>query len=97
MELSLGQKIKEIRIHYKLSPADFAKKLGFSERACSSYEYDERKPPYEFYFNMHTVYNVNLNWLIANQGDKFILPKYEDIEEDLTQKVESILRKYELI
>lgn len=94
---TLGQKIKKIRMYYKETPENFARKLGVSPRTYSSYEYDERKPPVEFYFNMHTVYDVNLNWLIANDGDMLIMPEYEKIEDSLTLRVENILRKNGLL
>jgi len=69
---TLGQKLKEIRTHFNMSISEFAKNLGTSARAYTSYEYDERKPSYEFYFNLRSVFSVNLNWLIANEGSMFI-------------------------
>ncbi|MBO7211133.1 MAG: helix-turn-helix transcriptional regulator [Methanobrevibacter sp.] len=95
--ITLGQKLKAIRTHYKLSIAEFAEKLGVNSRSYSSYEYDERKPPFELLFNLFTVCNVNLNWLIADDGDMFVIPEFEKSEEYLTQKVEEILKKNGLI
>lgn len=94
---TLGQRIKGIRAHYNLSQEAFAAKIGCTGRALSSYEYDERSPSVEFLFNMYTVYDVNLNWLITGQGDRFLVPKFEQVEDELTQKVEDILRKKGLI
>ena len=97
MVSTVGQNLKKVRNHYNLSIEKFSEKLGLSPRAYSSYEYDERKPTYEVYFNLRTVYDVNLNWLIANDGDMLMLPDYEKIEDQLTLKVEEILRKNGLI
>lgn len=97
MEITIGQKLKIVRNYYNLGVEEFSKQLGFSARAYTSYEYDERKPNYEFYFNIRKVFDVNLNWLIADDGDMLLLPAYEKIEDELTQKVEDILRKYGLI
>ena len=97
MVSTLGQKLKEIRTIKKLSIEEFAKKLGTSPRAYTSYEYDERKPSFEVCFNLRTVFDVNLNWLIADDGEMFLLPSYDKIEDELTQKVENILRKNGLI
>ena len=97
MAKTIGKNLKEVRNYYKLSIDEFAKKLNISSRAYSSYEYDERKPTYELYFNIRTVFDVNLNWLIANDGDMLMLPSYEQVEDKLTQKVENILRKNGLI
>lgn len=94
---SLGQKLKAVRGHYNLSSDEFATKLHLSQRTYNSYEYDERKPPIEFFFNMHFVYNVNLNWLIADDGDMLVIPKFEDVEDEFTQKVELILKQNGLI
>ena len=95
--LTIGQKLKSVRNHYRLNMTEFAEKLAINPRAYSSYEYDERKPPIELLFNLFTVYDVNLNWLIADDGDMFILPEFEKVEDKLTQKVEDILRKNGLI
>ena len=95
--LSIGQKLKAVRTHYNLNITEFSEKLGISSRSYSSYEYDERKPSVELLHNLFTVCDVNLNWLIADDGDMFILPEFEKVEDDLTQKVEDILRKNGLI
>ena len=94
---TLGQKLKEIRTELRLSVEELSQKLDITTRAYSSYERDERKPPIELLHNLYYVCNVNLNWLIANEGDKFVMPKYNDVKDVLTQKVEDVLRQYKLI
>ena len=94
---TLGQKLKDVRMHYNLSADEFARKINLSTRTYNSYEYDERKPPVEFFFNLYNVYDVNLNWIIADDGDMFLMPKFEECEDEFTQKVENILRQKGLI
>ena len=95
--MSVGQKLKAVRTYYKLNIAEFAEKIGVSSRTYSSYEYDERKPPIDLLFNLFTVLNVNLNWFVADDGDMFVIPDFEKSEDELTRKVEEILKRNGLI
>lgn len=68
-----SEKLKEIRKTLKLSQEEMALQTGTSYRAYSSYERGDRKPSFEFLEQLVLQFDVNLNSLIANKGDLFIL------------------------
>lgn len=68
-----SEKLKEIRKTLKLSQEEMAIQTGTSYRAYSSYERGDRKPSFEFLEQLVLQFDVNLNSLIANKGDLFIL------------------------
>ena len=74
---NLGNRVKFIRTYYNLSQRAFAEKLGFSSANVVNYwEKGRTFPSPEAFFKMYEVFNVNLNWLIAGEGEPFL-------EEDL--------------
>ena len=36
--------------------------------------------------------NVNLNWLIAGQGEMFNAPKFEDVRGEILNEVDKLLK-----
>ena len=46
--------------------------ISVSYRAYSSYERGDRKPSFELLEKLVEKFNVNLNWLIAGNGNTFI-------------------------
>lgn len=66
---TIGQRLKQLRMYLGLNPEQIADNLAISVRSYTSYEYDERKPSVETFFNLYTVFDVNLNWLITGQGE----------------------------
>lgn len=65
-------KLNTLRKELRLSQSEFAEKLGVSYRAYTSYERGDRGMPIEFLSSLVNLYSVNLNWLIANNGEMFI-------------------------
>lgn len=94
---TIGTKIKFIRQEKRLTQDGLGKELGFSKQIVSNYENDLSKPSYDFLYQLNQTYNVNLNWLIADNGQPFNPPKFEDVQDELEQKVEQLLKKHNLI
>ena len=79
-----------------LSVRKFAEMLDIPERTLSGYERSERTPTAPLFIKLHNICNVNLNWFVSGEGNMF--NSEEDVSEDvLTQKVEAILKKNNLI
>lgn len=91
------QKLQQIRKELKLSQEEISSQIGISYRAYTSYERGDRKPSLEFLEKIATKYFVNLNWLIANQGEMFIQNKPSATDSELEQKVVEVMKKYGVI
>lgn len=89
-----GKKLKEIRKHLSATQEEMAKLMDLSPRTYVSYERDENNPPYSMLVNLCKKYNVNLNWFIADVGESFNAPEYEDVKEEVLNEVDRILIKY---
>ena len=94
---TIGQKIKFIRHEKRLTQEGLGKELGLTKQAISNYENELSKPSFDFLIKLHDVCNVNLNWFIAGVGQPFNAPQLEDVQDELTLKVEELLRKHKLI
>jgi len=78
--MSVSQRILEIRKDTKLSQSDFGASLGeFKQSDITNIERDVVSPSVIFLRALHNIYSVNLNWLIAGSGKKYIEPDFPNI------------------
>lgn len=99
-----SEKLKEIRKKLKLSQEELATQTGTSYRAYTSYERGDRKPSLEFLEKIATLFDVNLNWLLANIGEVFIGQNNKqentstgDLKKDILLDVRKMLIKEGII
>lgn len=92
-----GKKLKQIRKELKLTQAEMAASIDVSYRNYAAYERDENRPTLFMLETLSKIHNVNLNWFIADIGNLFNTPPIEQVEDQLTLKVESILRSKGII
>ena len=90
---TIGTKIKYIRQERRLTQDKLGKELGFSKQIVSNYENDLSKPSYDFLSKLNQIYNVNLNWLIADVGEPFNIPPFEEVEDEFTARVRKIIQE----
>ena len=92
-----SQRLKTVRKSLKLTQAEMAASIDVSYRNYAAYERGENKPTYIMLETLCKIHNVNLNWFLAGIGEMFIPKKLEQVEDELTLKVESILRNKGII
>lgn len=92
-----GNKLKNIRKHFKLTQEEMAARLGIAVRSYAAYEREENNPPYSMLVLLCKEHNINLNWFVADIGEMFNAPKFEDVQDEITLKVENILKAKGLI
>ena len=92
-----GMRIKKIRQALNLSQDDFGAIFEISKQFVSLLEKDKTFLNNEKLVKLLLDYNVNINYLLGGIGSMFNPPQFEQIKDDLTQKVENILRKKGLI
>ena len=93
----IHKRLQDLRKTLNLSKEQLSTNCDLTVRTYSSYETGERKLTIDFIRKLSDLYNVNLNWLISAKGEMFNTPPFEQEEDRLTQKVEAVLKKYNLI
>ena len=73
--MSIGKRVKELKLVLKVTSAEMAKKLNIPTRTIGSYERDEAQPGPKFLNALITEYGVNINWLLTGVGEMFISKK----------------------
>lgn len=94
---SIGVRLKKIRTEKHLTQEALGKIIGVSKQAVANVESSHSNPSVEFMSKLFDNLDVNLNWFICGSGQIFNAPKFEQVEGNLTQMVEDILRKNNLI
>ena len=89
-----GQKLKNLRKQMNTTQEDMAELLKIPMRTYAAYEREENNPPYSMLITLCKEYKLNLNWFIADVGDMFIAPQYEDVKEEILEEVDKLLVKY---
>ena len=93
----LGKRLQAVRKKLQLSQEEISSQIGISYRAYTSYERGDRNPSIDFLQSLVTKFNINLNWLIAEQGEMFITPQFDASKDVLRQQVLDILKDEGLI
>jgi transcriptional regulator with XRE-family HTH domain len=75
--MSIGQRIKELKITLKITTTEMANRLHIPVRTIGSYERDEAQPGPKFLNALITEFGVNINWLLTGKGYMFISSKTE--------------------
>lgn len=63
--MTIGEKIKTLRIQKNLTQKELAEKTGFSEITIRKYESDERNPKFSTIEKIGSVLNVSGAWLLG--------------------------------
>lgn len=88
-----GAKIKKILHDKNLTQAQLASLLQTSRTNVANAAGDFAKPNWDFLTKLNKVLNVNLNWLIADNGNMYISTPSEALKEELRAEFEELLRK----
>lgn len=67
--MTLGERLKELRLHKKLKQNYLQKKFSLSSGCYSLYENNKRKPDYELLIEFANFYNVSLDYLVGRTDE----------------------------
>ena len=87
-----GKRLKKIRLALNLSGEEFGKRIGVSKQYVSNLEADRNVLNNEKLVSLLVDFNVNLNYLIAGQGEMFNAPKFEDVRGEILNEVDKLLK-----
>lgn len=88
-----GNKLKKILLDKSLTQADLSNMTGVSRQTISSIMNNTSKPNWDFLTILNKQLSVNLNWLIADNGNMYISTPSEALKEELRAEFEELLRK----
>lgn len=94
---TLGNRFKSIRNELRLSQEAIGVTLGMSKQGISAVENDKTFLPCDILSKLFFDYKVNLNWLVCGVGEPFLPQQFGQVKDELTQKVEEILKQRGLI
>ena len=90
---NLNERIKILRKQLKFSQEEFAAKLNITKQAISNMETGKSSPSPTVLYKMHTLLDVNLNYIIAGTGDIFITEKgNKALKASLLKEFEQMLK-----
>jgi len=70
--MSLSQRLQQLREHKSISVKQLSDIGKVTERTIRSYESGDRKPSFDFLFNLYKNLKLNLNWLVSGEGNMFV-------------------------
>lgn len=88
-----SENLKKLRFELRLSAQKLADELSVSISSVQQYERGTREPNYNFLYKLNTVLNVNINWLMTGKGNMFNPPDFEQVQDELTQKMELMINE----
>ncbi len=68
MSLTFGERLREVRKHFKLTQAEFANIFGLSSSYMSNMETGKENPSEMFILFLATKFNIDENWLRSGEG-----------------------------
>jgi transcriptional regulator with XRE-family HTH domain len=78
---TLGERIKAVRMHFKLSLSKFAGKIDITKNSVINYEHNLRSPNAETLAKIIRIFDIDANWLLIGRGT-MISPFKENGEVD---------------
>lgn len=94
---TIGKRIKKIRQELRLSQEQFGQIFSAGKSYISAVENDKSKLSVDNLVKLLLDYKVSTNYILGGIGSPFIAPDFEEVQDELTLKVEQILRKNGLI
>ncbi len=87
--MTVGQRIREIRKALKLTQREFAQQLSLTEKSIRDYESDRRSPPDKTLRLISQTFGVSYEWLKEGKGEMW-KKEGEDVPEWWKERLKSI-------
>ena len=81
--MSLGQRLKQIRIEKKLTQKELANLMETSPTYLGYLENDKKKPGTDLLTNLKNNSNISIDWLLTGKGEPFLTDSAEQEKEDI--------------
>lgn len=96
--MEIGERIKAVRKHFKLTQAEFGERIGVKGNTIATYEIGRNAPVDAIFSLLCREYGVNEIWLRSGEGDMFnAMTEDEELSDYLgdvmNDEPESFLRR----
>lgn len=85
-----AENLKKIRSLLGFSVNELADAIEIPARTLGGYERNERTPSIELATQLCKKLGVNANWFVTGEGEIFNPAEYEQVKDDLTQRMEKM-------
>ena len=96
MSTNFGERIANIRTHYKLTQVKFGERIGVSRDVITNLENNRTTPDKLILGRLCEVYNINENWLQTGTGEMFRENKYYTEAMTIFKSLPTDLQEYAL-
>lgn len=86
----------EIRKHFFQNQSEMATAFNISKQTISDYERGRTFPKTDILEKLATEYNVNLNWLIAGQGNMLLSDNDNINDNEIIQQLQDRIKELEI-
>lgn len=94
---NISNRLKLIRKEKHLTQQDLGDALGVSKQAIANIESNHNYPSIELICKLIENFKINSNWFLVGEGKMFIENKPSATDDELEQKVVSVMKKYGVI
>jgi Predicted transcriptional regulators len=70
MTMTMGDRLRELRLRKNLSQEEVARQIGITRSAYSHYEINNRQPVYDTLIKLSSYFDVSLDYIIGGDPDK---------------------------
>lgn len=94
---TIGSRFRQIRNEKNLTQSEFGEVIGLTKQTIASVENNHSNPSIECLSKLIEKFNINTNWLITGQGEKYNLKNDFIKYYDFTLKLKELLTNEGLI
>ncbi|MWC28100.1 helix-turn-helix transcriptional regulator [Paenibacillus sp. MMS18-CY102] len=70
MTMTMGDRLRELRLRKNLSQEEVARQIGITRSAYSHYEINNRQPVYDTLIKLSSYFEVSLDYIIGGEYGK---------------------------
>lgn len=89
----IAENTKKLRKKLGMTQEELGVAVGVSKAQINNIENNKSNPSMELLSKMILNLKININWYLTDIGEMFLPAKFEDVEDEMTLRVEAIIEK----
>lgn len=90
--VNVGRKIRQARMHKRMTQNDLAKAIGISDKSISAYESERITPPIDILEKIAQHTGLTMTYFLEESPESVILSKLKDVEREF-QEIKELLKQ----